>query len=121
MKSLVAQHEPSPELVAMVARIPQPAWKRWFRVSDRERPAANKERPPLWQMKITVPAPVLAVLLIAVALGAWFLPQRFRNTPSVLPKVEPVKRATNTPASGDVMAFSRFDRGQRASIYKTRR
>jgi anti-sigma factor RsiW len=122
MKSAVAQHQPPPELVNAVQRISQPAWKRWFGMSDLSGfpGSASRKSFPVWRKNITVPLPVFALLLIAVAFGAWLVSRRPGKVPSSIPKAqsEPAIQAAGGPAGGEVMAFSRFDRGQRASIYK---
>lgn len=79
------------------------------------------QKVPLWQRRIALPAPVFALVVVAVlALGTWVL--FIRGLRSAAPDV----RVTNAPAQtgqpepGGV-DFSHYDRGERAVIYKVRR
>jgi anti-sigma factor RsiW len=79
---------------------------------------------PLWRRKIAVPAPVFAFVLVALlALGAWSLVVRttYQRPGQLDVRVSsvPAKGTANTePGSMDL---SRFDRGERATLYKERR
>ena len=123
MKSVVAQHEPPPELVKAVERIPQPAWRRWFGAPNRSGlpGAATGKFLPVWRTSITVPLPLLALLLIAVAVGSWLVSRLPGKAPAARVQNETAIKTAGEPAGGEQMAFSRFDHGQRASIYKVPR
>jgi predicted anti-sigma-YlaC factor YlaD len=76
---------------------------------------------PLWRRKIALPAPVFALVVVAwMALGMWFvLARTTSSTPVGGGRVGPVPAsANNDPGEMDL---SRFDRGERAMIYKERR
>jgi len=79
---------------------------------------------PLWRKKIALPAPVFALVVFALlAFGAWFV--IVRNSGAETREAE--KRVTSIPLEtpvnkgGAAMDLSRFDRGERAIVYKERR
>jgi Putative zinc-finger len=78
---------------------------------------------PLWRRKIPVPAPVFALVLALLAFGAWSI---FVRTIYQLPG-QLDRRISGVPADGTAnsepgtMDLSRFDRGERATLYKERR
>ena len=81
-------------------------------------------RVPLWRRKIALPAPVFALVVVAVlAFGAWsvFVRTTYQQTRELDKRVSnlPVEATANTEA--DVTDLSRFDRGERAILYKERR
>jgi len=125
IKSEVARHQLPPELVHAVQRIPQTAWKRLLGISDLRRTPGISPRHSFSVLRknFTVPLPVLALLLVAVTLGAWFVSRRTAKVPAPLPNTQLVwtTQVGGQPPNGDAMNFSRFDHGQRAFIYKTRR
>lgn len=125
MKSVVAQHQPPPELLNAVRRISQPRWKLFLGISAVQSPPATGPRKSfsVWRKTIPVPLPAFALLLIAVVPAAWSVTRRITKAPPSAPnsQVVPVAQVAPEPAKGEVMNFSRFDRGQRVSIYKTRR
>jgi hypothetical protein len=125
MKSTLAQHQPPPELVRAVRLISQPRWKRILRITDRRLGPAIDQPAQLsvWRKNITVPLPALALLLIAAALGAWSFARRIEQTPANAPNDQSLQaiKIAGPPATGEALTFSRFDHGQQAIIYKTRR
>jgi hypothetical protein len=79
---------------------------------------------PLWRKKIAVPAPVFALALVALlAFGAWSM---FVRTTYQSP-VQLDRRIGSVPAEGTAntepgtLDLSRFDRGERAILYKEHR
>jgi anti-sigma factor RsiW len=79
-------------------------------------PLRGSRRAPIWRREVALPAPVLALLLVALAaLGVRSVrpPQAPDNAAAPPQRV----RREPPPASD----FSRFDRGARALIYKARR
>ena len=80
------------------------------------------EKLPLWRRSISLPVPAFALLLVAViSLGVWLafvrqsapMPKEAEmKTPKVLPRPAPER---------DLLDLARFDRGERAAIYKVRR
>jgi anti-sigma factor RsiW len=125
MKSVVAQHQPPPELLNAVRRISQPRWKLFFGTSAVQSPPATGPQKSfsVWRKSVPVPLPAFALLLIAVVLGAWSVTRRITMAPPSAPKSQVVRstQVAGEPAKEETMNFSRFDRGQRLSIYKTRR
>jgi anti-sigma factor RsiW len=104
LKLTVAQHQPPPELVRRVAALTRP-------------------RPSLWRRRISLPAPVFALLLVA-ALLVGTVGATLRR------KSESRQSATSTPAEKQLapintlpggLDLARFDHGARATIYKVRR
>ena len=78
---------------------------------------------PVWRRRITVPAPAFAVLLLLLfGLAAWVATTRLRQSPQ---PGQPAGGAFVTPGPEQVsqtgIDFARFDTGERAVIYKTRR
>jgi anti-sigma factor RsiW len=76
----------------------------------------NSDRTPLWQRRIALPVPVLSLMLLALfALVAWSVyvratrPARIERAP-----------IANQP-SQNRLDLSRFDTGERAVIYTTKR
>ncbi|MGA9769574.1 MAG: zf-HC2 domain-containing protein [Blastocatellia bacterium] len=76
----------------------------------------NSERTPFWEKRIALPVPVLSLMLLAfVALVAWSVyvratrPARIERAP------------LGNQSSQDGLDLSRFDRGERAIIYTTKR
>ena len=79
-------------------------------------PFRGSRRAPLWRREVSLPAPVLALLLAAlVALGVRSArpPQASDHATAPPPRIR-----REPPPAAD---FSRFDRGGRALIYKARR
>ena len=82
------------------------------------------DKPPFWKRSIALPVPAFALLLMAVvSLGLWLAFLR----PSTSTKTEKnTERVLTAPAPAQkdaqgALDLARFDRGERASIYKTRR
>lgn len=105
LKRTVAQHDPPPELVRRVQMLTRPRWRRL-----------------LWQTRISLPAPVFALLLVAaliVGLGIASLRRAAPVKPAAATRTPaPVAPAPVSPGSLDL---ARFDHGERAAIYKVRR
>lgn len=81
-------------------------------------------KPTLWRRSIRLPVPAFALLLFAVvALGAWLMLLRQTAPAPAEAKPEKVLRETPAPTQGaqDKLDLARFDRGERAAIYKVRR
>jgi anti-sigma factor RsiW len=123
LKLAVSQHQPPDELVLRVRRLSQPFWRRLLPAQDSEkvdeRRAQNKH--PSWRKSVTLPLPVFALLLLAVVvLGVWSISlraSRERPQEAASSHLQPAPgRATE-----HVEDLSRFDRGERATIYKVRR
>lgn len=80
------------------------------------------ENPPPWKRSIRLPVPAFALLLAAVvALGIWLVYARQTGQAPAEAQTKPVKIVTMPAASQDVLDLARFDRGERAAIYKVRR
>jgi anti-sigma factor RsiW len=83
------------------------------------------EKPTLWRRSIRLPVPAFALLLAAlVALGAWLVFVRQTSPAKAEGEAKPVKVLVKpAPAQGtqDALDLARFDRGERAVIYKVRR
>lgn len=78
---------------------------------------------PIWRRKIALPAPVFALLVVALmALGVLSVFMRAAS-----PTSESARRLRGVPAEtganneAAMMDLSRFDRGERAMVYKERR
>jgi hypothetical protein len=82
------------------------------------------EKPRLWRRSIRLPVPAFALLLFAVvALGAWLVLLRQSSPAPAEAKPEKILRELPAPTEGtqDKLDLARFDRGERAVIYKVRR
>jgi hypothetical protein len=80
------------------------------------------ERVPFWRRKIALPVPALALmLLLFVALSLWVIYLRNSKSPQPTAKSHPAKPPENGAASASAFDLSRFDKGERAVIYTTRR
>jgi len=80
------------------------------------------KRVPLWRRSVAVPIPGVALAAaILLALGTWGVfmrgPMQSRGNDRRVKSAEPQPSSSN--GSG-VMDFSRFDRGERAIVYKER-
>jgi anti-sigma factor RsiW len=105
LKRTVAQHEPPPELVRRVEAL-----------------TGARRAHQLWQMRISLPAPVFALLLVAallVGLGGASLRRARQSEQSASSPT----RQTTAPVetAPDSLDLARFDHGGRATIYKVRR
>lgn len=81
------------------------------------------EKTPLWRRRIALPAPVFALLLLAlIALGVWAASVR-RAAPAEAERKPGRVLTLPVPAqdSQNGIDLARFDRGERAAIYKVRR
>jgi hypothetical protein len=77
---------------------------------------------PFWRRRIALPVPALALIfLLVIALGWWAIALRFRKPSATTTKVQPARTEKNDPTSATVFDLSRFDKGERAVIYTTRR
>ena len=139
LKSVVAQHQPPPNLVYHIHHFFLPFWPRQLlRLREKLRAGglnlitpsqelaekAHAEKAPLWRRKIALPIPVFATLLLAlVALGFWSAYLRLARPPAAetgrINTTQPESEPPQAPEAG--IDFSRFDRGERAAIYKVRR
>jgi Putative zinc-finger len=140
LKSVVAQHQPPPELAGNVHYIYQATWRKLFfqarkqaikvfdSLSTRRQPTGSRNpraKTPLWKRRVALPAPVFALLLLCVfALALWSIVLRPAEAPR--PPVTTKGRDTQTASAPpqparEAFDISRYDRGQRASIYKVRR
>ncbi|HEV7376665.1 MAG TPA: zf-HC2 domain-containing protein [Pyrinomonadaceae bacterium] len=80
------------------------------------------ENPPPWKRSVRLPVPTFALLLAAVvALGIWLVYARQSRQAPAKAETKPVKIVTMPAASQDALDLARFDRGERAAIYKVRR
>lgn len=80
------------------------------------------KRVSVWRRSIALPVPVVALAVaVLLAFGTWAVfmrgPGQFRGTDRQVKSVEP-EPAANKGAR--LMDFSRFDRGERAIVYKER-
>jgi hypothetical protein len=82
----------------------------------------STERVPFWRRKIALPVPALALmLLLFVALSLWATYWRNSKSPQPMATIHPAKTPENGAASANAFDLSRFDKGERAVIYTTRR
>ncbi|MDT4953350.1 MAG: hypothetical protein QOJ02_1488 [Acidobacteriota bacterium] len=80
------------------------------------------EKPPLWRRNIRLPVPAFALLLAAViALGTWLVLMRQTAPAQAEAETKPGKVLTKPAPTQDALDLARFDRGERAAIYKVRR
>lgn len=116
IKEAVGQHQIPHELVKSVHGIYQTPWRRlFFKSNDKQ------SSEPFWKRRVALPAPAFALLLFAIiALGMWIVSTR-RAAPAQA-DMKP-KRVLTAPALNENggMDFTRFDRGERAAIYKVER
>lgn len=139
VKTAVVQHPVPPALVANVHNISQPPWRKvLFNLrqhaanifggdSNAELHTGASDRTqrnvPFWRRRIALPLPAFALLLITVvALGIWITSLR-RNSPAQA-EIQPTKvPAVPAPSPESVggMDLTRFDRGERAAVYKVER
>lgn len=77
---------------------------------------------PLWKKKIVLPVPVFSLLILClIILGTWSLSARFVK-PVQFEINLPIEERKLEPGGSEAAAdLSRFDRGERAVIYKVRR
>jgi anti-sigma factor RsiW len=78
---------------------------------------------PLWRRKITLPAPVFALVVLALlAFGAWsvFLRNAYQQTRELDKRVSGVPVEPKANMEPSAIDLSRFDRGERAILYKER-
>ncbi|MDT4897790.1 MAG: hypothetical protein QOH25_2867 [Acidobacteriota bacterium] len=80
------------------------------------------EKPPLWRRSIRLPVPACALLLVAlISLGVWLAFVRQSMPVSKEAEMKPQKVLTRPAPAQDLLDLARFDRGERAAIYKVRR
>jgi anti-sigma factor RsiW len=122
LKLAVSQHEPPDELVLRVRRLSQPFWRRLFPAQGSERVDERRAQTnhPSWRKSVTVPLPVFALLLLAVVLlGGWSISLRASRQQQAAANMHLPPAPGRATENGDDL--SRFDRGERATIYKERR
>jgi anti-sigma factor RsiW len=113
LRQAVARHEPPPELVRRVHG-------RYAR-----RPALIKGARALWERKVALPLPFVALaLLMILCLSVFTVSMRLaRPRPAELSA--PVRRPPDVPSdaasAGGRIDLARYDRGRRAVIYTVRR
>jgi len=122
LKLAVSRHEPPPQLVSAVRDISRPWWRRLMcDAGARDEP---RDARPFWRKRIALPAPVFALLLVALV-GFGLLSARLRTAqpprPAVRSEPAPPTPATSPPRDASSFDFARFDQGGRASLYKERR
>lgn len=85
----------------------------------------SSKNPPPWKRSIRLPVPAFALLLVAViALSLWLISVRQPGQATSQAETRPVKIVAMPAASRDpedALDLARFDRGERAAIYKVRR
>ena len=75
---------------------------------------------PIWKRKIVIPVPAFAFsLLVVVAFAVWMW--SFKPAPRQSLIKPPANLLNNEQVSQREIDFSRYDQGERAVIYKTRR
>jgi anti-sigma factor RsiW len=80
------------------------------------------ESDPIWRRRIAVPAPAFALLVLAVvALASWSVVAGLRSARSPLGPPGIARDGPPAASHPEAIDFSRYDRGERAVIYKTRR
>jgi predicted anti-sigma-YlaC factor YlaD len=88
----------------------------------------NKGKLPLWRRRVSMPVPLMALLLaVVVGLGVWSV--ALRRASKVAQSKDATEKATpvkGLPAQTEVsedggVDFSHYDHGERAAIYKVRR
>lgn len=114
LRRVVSGHQPPPELANDVRR-----------ALGLRRRSMRRASPPFWRLKVSLPAPVFALLVAAVVgFGGWAALARRPELPpggkGAGRRVSPAATAPSTDARGE-FDFSRFDRGERASIHVVRR
>jgi Putative zinc-finger len=83
----------------------------------------GSQRVPLWRRRIAMPAPVFALVVVVVlSLCAWVLLVVGRRSPAadVRAANAPAQPQRDQPTQGAI-DLSRYDRGERAVIYKVHR
>ena len=80
---------------------------------------------PVWQRRIAVPVPVMATLLVLLtALGLWLGSLRAARPPESVSegrRLTPLAAPPTAPAAPGGFDLTRFDRGERATLYKVER
>lgn len=80
------------------------------------------ERTPFWRRKIALPVPAFALIfLLFVALSLWVAGLRATKSPQPAATIQPPESQEKPPASAKAYDLSRFDKGERAVIYTTKR
>ncbi len=87
------------------------------------------EKPPLWRRRVSIPVPLMTLLLaIVVGLGVWSAVLRRASraaqstgAPQVATPVKVLPAQAEVAAQGRGVDFSLYDHGGRAAIYKVRR
>ena len=119
MKSAVSKHKPPPELVNAVRRISKSSWPTVRGVGSERQTSIGRL---LWSEKVALPAPVLALILLAVVGLA--IVTGYLTTRATEPTVA-LREASQTQirklSIQDPMDVSRFDKGDRAILYTVRR
>ena len=82
----------------------------------------DAKKPPLWRRSVRLPVPAFALLLVAlISLGIWLAFVRQSTPVSKEALMKPQKALTRPAPAPDLLDLTRFDRGERAAIYKVRR
>jgi anti-sigma factor RsiW len=77
---------------------------------------------PFWCRHIALPVPALALIaLLFILLSWWAISLRLNNSLQTTTRIQPVKPQDLHTAPASVYDLSRFDKGERAVIYTTRR
>jgi anti-sigma factor RsiW len=123
LKHVATRHQPPPDLESAIRHALRRSPWRIPLLTRRQPDLAGQalKRIPFWETKVSLPAPVLMLLVAAVvAVGAWS--SMVRRHASAPQRVSTEQRKTPVaPSTRDGFDLSRFDRGGRASIYKVRR
>lgn len=83
---------------------------------------AGAGRPAFWRRRVALPVPALALLaLLLIAVSVWAISLRLSKSAPQTTQFQPVKPDALPPTPAVVYDLSRFDKGQRAVIYTSRR
>lgn len=112
---------PPPELVRAVRESYRPWWRKLLR--DAGERSEQPDARPFWRRQVALPAPVFALLLVALV-GFGIISLRLRGAQPQRPAARSAPTPT-TPETAETrdasFDFSRFDQGGRVSLYKERR
>ena len=124
VKRVVSEVEPPLELERKVRNLARPGWRKVTGplLEPSRVNAGGGAAVSFWRKKIAVPVPAFALILFgALALGGWII-STLNMTPSPSNPASSRRAAPQPSGSGPSTAFdlTRFDRGERAAIYKVR-
>jgi len=123
VRGAVAKYEPPPGLVRDVRLMIQPPWRRLFaHIFGGARADTAGNRLPIWKRKVSIPAPVFTMLLVAIiATAMWAASARRDVKPA---RQEPGRQVIQAPQAAAQapggLNLEGLDRGERAAIYKVR-